>query len=173
MKRDTVASLGLIACFITVCFLSTPTVSTESIVLPIIIDDQGFGLTITYYYVSGPNSIVLIGSVESPQSLTLASLTGLASINGVSVGTGSVDQQDLQLTGGVPSPVSATITTYFNIYNALWLGEISVDGGTTIPFHYESTPFTVTLSGQMCVTPGGLGCFPWPGFNQTTTLAML
>jgi hypothetical protein len=142
-------------------------------VLPIVIDDQGFGVTITYYYVSGPNTIVLIGTVESPQSLTLASLTGLAYINGVVVGSGSVDQQNLELTGGVPAPVSATVTTYFNIYNALWLGKIEVDDGTTIPFQYDSTPITVVLSGQMCVTPAGLGCVPWPGYNQTTTLAML
>jgi hypothetical protein len=173
MGRDTVTSLSVIACFFAVCFLLTPSLSTESIVLPIVIDDEGFVVTITYYYVNGPNTILLIGSVESPQSLTLTSLTGLASINGVTVGSGSIDEKYLQLTGGVATPVSAPVTTYFNIYAALSLGEIAVDGGTTIPFHYDSTPITVVLSGQMCVTPVGGNCFPWPSFNQTNTLAML
>jgi hypothetical protein len=173
MKSGKVASLSLIICFVASCFLSTPSLSSESIVLPIVIDDQGLGITITYYYVSDPNTIVLIGSVESPQSLTLMSLTGLASINGVTVGSGSMDEQSLQLTAGVATPVSATVTTYFNIYTALWLGEIAVGDGATIPFHYDSTPITVILSGQMCVTAQGSGCFPWPSLNQTNTLAML
>lgn len=173
MKRGKVATLCLIVCFFSVCFLLIPSVSTESIVLPIVIDDQGFTLTITYYYVSGPNTIVLIGSVESPQTLTLKSLTALASINGVTVGSGGVDEQYLQLIGGVPAPVSATITTYFNIYNALWFGEITVGDGTTIPFYYDSTPITVVLSGQMCLAPNVPYCVPWPSLNQTSTLALL
>jgi len=173
MKRDTIASLSLIVCFFSVYFLLTLSVSTESIVLPIVMNNQGFTVTITYYYVDGPNTIVLVGSVESPMSLTLMSLNGLASINGVTVGSGSIDQPYLQLTGGIAAPVSATVTTRFNIYNALWFGEIAVGDGTTIPFHYDSTPITVALSGQMCVAPKGSGCFPWPGFNQTSTLAML
>ena len=173
MRRSAIASLSLIACFVAVLFLSTPTLSTESIVLPILMDASGFNVTITYYYVSGPNTVVLIGSVESPQSVVLVSLTASASINGVTVGSGSIDEQNLQLTGGLAAPVSATVTTKFNIYHALWLGDIEVDNGTTIPFHYESTPITVVLSGRACFTPGGGSCFPWPGFNQTSTLAEL
>jgi hypothetical protein len=154
-------------------FLSTPTVSTESIVLPIVMNDLGFDVTITYYYVSGPNTVVLVGSVESPQSSILVSLTATASINGVMVGSGSLDEQNIQLTSGLAVPVSATVTTNFNIYNALWLGQIVVDGDTAIPFHYESTPITVVLSGRVCLTPAGGNCFPWPGYNQTSTLAEL
>jgi len=173
MRRHSIASLGLIVSFVAVCFLSTPSLSSASIVLPIVMNDQGFSVRITYYYISGPNTVVLIGSVESPESLRLTSLTGAAYINGVPVGSGSLDQPYVQLTGGVASPVSATVTTNFNIYYALSFGEITVDSAnTTIPFHYESTPITVVLSGQVCVLEGS-GCFPWPGFNQTSTLAML
>ena len=171
MRGFRVLSLGLIMCSVATCLLLFAPVSTESIVLPIIIDDQGFRVTITYYYVSGPDTIVLVGSVESPQAVTLQSLTGLASINGVTVGSGSVDQQNLQLTSGVAEPVSATVTTNFNIYNALWFGQITVGNGTTIPFHYDSTPINVVLAGQMCTVPQS--CIPWPTFNQTTTLALL
>jgi hypothetical protein len=173
MKRDTAVSLSLMICFVVVCFLVIPSVSTESIVLPIVMDDQGFSVTITYYYVNGPDTIVLVGSVESPQTLTLESLTGLASINGVTVGSGTIDRPYLQLIGGVAMPVSATVTTNFNIYNALWFGEIAVGDGTTIPFHYESTPITVVLSGKVCFAAEGAYCFPWPIFNQTSTLALL
>ena len=173
MRRGTVASLSIIACFVTVLFLSTPSLSAESIALPILMDDEGFNVTITYYYVSGPNTVVLIGSVESPQSSTLVSLTASASINGVTVGSGAVDEQNLQLTGGVAAPVSATVTTNFNIYDALWFGEVAVGDGTTIPFNYDSTPITVLLSGQVCLTAPNLDCLPWPLFNQTSTLAML
>jgi len=173
MRRGVIASLSLAACLVAVLFLSTPAVSTESIVLPIVMDASGFDVTITYYYVSGPNTVVLVGSVESPQSSILVSLTASASINGVPVGSGSIDEQNLQLTGGLAAPVSATVTTNFNIYNALWLGQIVVDGDTAIPFHYESTPITVVLSGRVCLTPAGGDCFPWPGFNQTSTLAEL
>ena len=173
MRRGTVATLCLIVCFISVCFLLIPSVSTESIVLPFTIDDQGLTLTITYYYVSGPNTIVLIGSVMSPQTLTLKSLIALAFINGVTVGSGSVDEQYLHLDGGVPAPASATVTTYFNIYNALGLGEIAMGDGTTIPFYYDSTPITVVLSGQVCLAPIVAYCVPWPSFNETSTLALL
>jgi len=173
LKRNTVASISLIACFMAVSLLSTLAISSESIALPIVMDDQGFQLTITYYYVSGSNTIILIGSVESPLSVTLASLTGLAFINGVTVGSGRVDQQYLQLTGGVPESVSATVTTNFNIYTALWFGEIAVDGGTRIPFNYDSTSINVVLSAQICTTAQGGHCFSWPGFSHTSTLALL
>jgi hypothetical protein len=136
-------------------------------------DDQGFSVTVTYYYISGPNTIVLVGSIESPDTLTLKSLTGFASINGVTVGSGTMDQPYVQLTSGVAMPVSATVTTNFNIYDALWFGQIGIGDGTTIPFYYDSTPITVVITGQLCVTPQGGYCFPWPDFNQTSTLALL
>jgi hypothetical protein len=136
-------------------------------------DDQGFNVTVTYYYISGPYTIVLVGSVRSPDTLTLRSLTGTASINGVKIGYGKVDQPYIQLTSGEPAPVSATVTTNFNIYNALWFGQISFGDGSTIPFYYDSTPITVVLIGQLCVAPQGGYCFPWPGFNQTSTLSLL
>jgi len=173
MKRGTVVILSLFACFISVCFLLTTSLSTESIVLPIVINDQGFMITITYYYIQGPNTIILIGSVQSPQTLILRSLTALAFISGVTVGSGAVDEQYQQLTSGVAVPLSATITTHFNIYNALWFGEIAVDDGTTIPFHYDSTPITVVFSGQMCVASNAPYCVPWPTLNETSTLAQL
>jgi hypothetical protein len=173
MKGDTVAALSLLACLISVSFLSTPSLSTESIVLPIVIDDQGFRITVTYYYIQGPNTIILIGSVESPQALTLKSLTASAFISGVAVGSGSVDEQNQQLTSGVAAPLSATISTKFNIYNALWFGEIAVDDGTTIPFHYDSTPITVVFSGETCIATNVPYCVPWPSLTQTSTLAML
>jgi hypothetical protein len=173
MKSNTAAWLSLIACFAAVCFLLTPSVSTESIVLPHAMYDQGFTVTITYYYVSGPDTIVLIGTVKSPVTLMLKSLTGLAYINGVAVGSGIVDESYLQLTAGMAAPVSATVTTNFNIYDALWFGQITVGDGTTIPFHYASTPITVVLSGQLCGVLQGANCFAWPGFNQTSTLALL
>jgi hypothetical protein len=171
MRGYRAASLSLIACSVAISILLTAPLSTESIVLPIIIDDQGFRVTITYYYVNSPDTIVLVGSVESPDAVTLQSMTGLATISGVTVGSGSVDQQNLQLTGDVAAPVSATVTTNFNIYDALWSGQIAVGNGTTIPFHYDSTPITILLTGQMCTAPQS--CVPWPSFNQTTTLALL
>jgi len=173
MKRGTVVTLSLVVCFISVCFLLTPSLSVESIVLPIVIDDQGFTLTITYYYVQGPNSVILIGSMESPQTLVLKSLSALAFINGVAVGSGAVDEQNQQLTGGVMVPLSGTITTQFNIYRALWFGEIVVGDGTAIPFNYDSTPITVVFSGQMCEAPNVPYCIPWPTLNETSTLALL
>jgi hypothetical protein len=173
MKKNTAALLSLIACFLVVFFALTPSLSVASIVLPVVMDDQGFNVTITYYYISGPNTIVLVGSVESPDSLTLRSLTGIASIDGVNVGSGTVDQPYIQLTSGVAAPVSATVTTKFDIYNALWFGQIDTGDGRTIPFYYDSTPVTVVLTGQLCIAPQGTYCFPWPDFNQTSTLSLL
>ena len=136
-------------------------------------NDQGFVLTITYYYVSGPFTIVLVGSVTSPEPVMLRSLNGSASIDGVPVGIGVVAESNLRLQAGVAAPLSAIITTNFNIYEALWLGRITMGDGTAIPFRYDSTPITVVLSGQLCALGDSTNCFPWPDFNQTTTLALI
>jgi len=173
MKRGTVAWFGRLACFAVVCFLLSPALSSESIALPVVMNDQGFVVTITYYYVTGPYTIVLVGSVMSPQAMVLKSLTGLAFIDGLAVGTGTLDESSLQLMPGLSTSVTATVTTNFNIYYALWLGQITVGRGRTIPFHYESTPITVVLTGQLCALPAANHCFPWPDFNQTSTLALL
>src|SRR5271157_5648577 len=151
MKRNTVTSLSLLACFAAVCFLLTPALSSESIALP----------------------VVMVGTVMSPQAMVLKSLTGLAFINGMAVGRGTLDESPLQLMPGVPTPVSATVTTNFNIYYALWFGQIAVGDGRMVPFGYESTPITVILTGQLCALPAGDHCFPWPDFNQTSTLQLL
>ena len=173
MKRDTAAWLSLSLCFVAVCLLMTPTLSTESIALPMVLQDQGFTVTITYYYVSGPRNIVLVGSIQSPETVTLKALTGTAFIAGHAVGSGVVDESPLHLTGGIAAPVSATVTTYFNIYNALWLGAIVLPDHTVIPFRYDSTPITVTLSGQLCAEPVAAYCFSWPSYNQTSLLPLL
>jgi len=136
-------------------------------------NDQGFVITITAYYVSGAYTLIMVGSVKSPQAMVLKSLTGLAFIDGMAVGTGTLDESPLQLMPGVPTPVSAMVTTNFNIYYALWFGQIAVGDGRTVPFRYESTPITVILTGQLCALPAGDHCFPWPDFNQTSTLALL
>jgi hypothetical protein len=173
MKRNTVTSFSLLACFAVVCFLLTPALSSESISLPVVMNDQGFVITITDYYVSSANTIVMVGTVMSPQAMVLKSLTGLAFVNGMVVGRGTLDESPLQLMPGVPTPVSATVTTNFNIYYALWLGQIAVGDGRIVPFRCESTPITVVLTGQLCALPAGDHCFPWPDFNQTSTLALL
>jgi hypothetical protein len=136
-------------------------------------NDQGFVITITAYYVSGAYTLIMVGSVKSPQAMVLKSLTGLAFIDGMAVGTGTLDESPLQLMPGLSTPVSATVTTNFNIYYALWFGQIAVGDGRTVPFRYESTPITVILTGQLCALPAGDHCFPWPDFNQTSTLALL
>jgi len=173
MKRDKVTWLSLLSCFAAVCFLLTPTLSSESIALPVVMNDQGFVITITDYYVSGAYTIVMVGSVMSPQAMVLKSLTGLAFINGMVVGRGTLDESPLQLMPGLSTPVSATVTTNFNIYYALWFGQIAVGDGRMVPFGYESTPITVVLTGQLCALPAGDHCFPWPDFNQTSTLQLL
>ena len=173
MRSDTTARLSLITFLAAVCLIFSPPAYAQSIILPFVVNDQGFTMTITYYYVNGPNTIILIGSIESPQALVLKSLTGLAYVNGITVGRGIVDESNLQLTGGVAAPVSATVTTDFNIYNALWSGRITLRSGASIPFAYYTTPITVVLSGQLCVLPNGGNCFPWPSYNQTSTLALI
>ena len=165
--------LSLIVCFTSVCFLMAPTPSFALASPPLVMNDQGFVLTVAYYYVRGPFTIVAVGSVVSPESVMLRSLNGSASIDGVPVGTGAVDESNLRLQAGVPAPLSAIITTNFNIYEALWLGRITTGDGTAIPFRYDSTPITVVLSGQLCALGDTANCFPWPDFNQTTTLALL
>ena len=150
-----------------------PAPSFASAAPPLVMNDQGFVLTIAYYFVSGPFTIVLVGSVTSPESVMLRSLNGTASIGGVPVGIGVVDESNLQLQAGIAAPLSAIITTNFNIYEALWLGRITMGDGAAIPFRYDSTPITVVLSGQLCALGETANCFPWPDFNQTTTLARL
>ena len=173
MRSNATTRLSLITFLAAVCFLFCPSVYAQSIILPLVMNDQGFTMMITYYYVSGPYTIVLIGSLESPQTLVLRSLTGLAYINGTTVGYGMVDEPNLQLTSGIAAPVSATVTTNFNIYNALWSGQRALGSGSSIPFNYYTTPITVVLSGELCLLPIGGDCFAWPSLNQTSTLALL
>jgi hypothetical protein len=145
--------------------------------LPIIMNYQGFTMTITYYSITGPNTIVLVGSIENDGSETvkLMSLTGSAYIGGVNVGIGNLDQQYLTLIGGMAVPASATVTTPFNIYVAVGTGLILLGDGSTISFYYATTPVTIAVTASVCSLQGTL-CLPWSFpliFNATSTLAQL
>jgi hypothetical protein len=173
MQRNMVPTL--IICFSAFFVLAQPA-PMEAVSLPIIMNSQGFTIAITYYSITGPNTIVLVGSIENDgsQTVKLMSLTGTAFIRGVNVGSGSLDQQYLTLRGGIAVPSSATITTQFNIYLALATGIAVLGNGSTIPFNF-ATPITVTIRASVCVPEGSL-CLPWPfpvPFNQTSTLAEL
>jgi hypothetical protein len=174
MQRNIV--LTLIICFSALFVLAQP-VPAEAVSLPIVMNSQGFTITITYYSITGTNTIALVGSVENDgaQAVKLTSLEATAFIHGVKVASGSLDQQYLTLTGGVAVPASATITTQFNIYMALDTGVAMLGDGSTIPFNYYTTPISVAISALVC-TPQGYSCSPWPfpvTFIQTSTLAQL
>jgi hypothetical protein len=152
-------------------------VSVAAITLPFIVNYQGFTLTITYYSITGPNTIVLVGSIENDgsQTVKLMSLTGVASIAGEDVGTGSLDQQYLTLIGGIAVPASATVTTRFNIYLALGTGLIAFGDGSEVSFYYATTPVTVTVTALICTLQGSQ-CLPWSiplTFSQTSSIAQL
>jgi hypothetical protein len=173
MQSKTVPTL--IICFSALFVLAEP-VPMEAVSLPIVMNSQGFTIAITYYSITNPNTIVLVGSIENDgyQTVKLTSLTATPYIHEVNVGSGSLDQQYLTLTGGVVVPASATITTRFNIYMALGTGVARLEDGSMIPVNY-TTPVTITVSALVCVPKGSL-CLPWLfplNFNQTSTLSQL
>jgi hypothetical protein len=173
MQRNMVRAV--VVCFSALFILAQP-IPTEAISLPIVMNSQGFTIAITYYSVAGPNTILLVGSVENDgsQTVKLMSLRGIAFIHGVNVGSGSLDQQYLTLPGAVVVPASATIITDFNIYMALGTATVMLGNGSTLPFNY-TTPITVTITASICV-PEVSSCLPWPfpvSFNQTGTLGHL
>jgi len=161
-----------------ICTLSlAQPVSVAAIMLPIVMNYQGFTLTVTYYSITGPNTAVLVGSIENDgsQTVKLMSLTGTAYVGQVNVGTGSLDQQYLTLIGGIAVPVSATVTTPYNIYLAIGTGLIVLGDGSTISFYYATTPITISVTASICSLQGSL-CLPWSfplTFNATSTLAQL
>lgn len=170
----------VIVCFL-ICYLLFGVlplnVPVKAVQLPVIINFQGFTITITYYSITDPYTLVLVGSIENDggQTVKLMSLSGNAAINGMNVGEGSTDQSYLTLTGGVAAPASATIHTQFNMYNALGKGVIVLDDGTSFPYGYYTTLIHVTVTAWVCVPSGGL-CIPWPSpitFDETATLAQL
>ena len=164
--------------FFCVCLLAlAQPVSVAAITLPIVMNSQGFTIVITYYSITGPNTVLLVGSIENDgaQTVKLLSLIGKAYVGNVNVGTGSLDQRYLTLSAGLAEPASATVTTSFNIYMALGTGLIMLGDGSTISYHYATTPVTVTLTALFCA-PQGSQCLPWSqpiAFNQTSTLAQL
>ena len=175
MQRNIVSAV--VVSFSICLFALAQPVSVAAIILPITMNYQGFTLTITYYSITGPNTAVLVGSIENDgsQTVKLMSLTGTAYIGGVNVGAGSLDQQYLTLIGGMAVPVSATVTTPFNIYLALGTGLIVLGDGSTISFYYATTPVTVSVTASICSLQGSL-CLPWSfplTFNATSTLAQL
>jgi hypothetical protein len=169
----------VIVCF-SICYLlfGLPvTVLVKAVQLPIIVNFQGFTITITYYSITDPYTLVLVGSIENDggQTVKLMSLSSNATINGMNVAEGSIDQSYLTLTGGVAVPASATIHTQFNTYNAFGKGVIVLEDGTSFPFGYNTTLIHVAVTAWVCV-PSGVLCIPWPSpirFDQTATLAQL
>ena len=175
MQRSIVSAL--VVSFSICLFALAQPVSVAAITLPITMSYQGFTITITYYSITGPNTVVLVGSIENGGSETvkLMSLTGTAYVGGVNVGTGSLDQQYLTLIGGMAVPASATFTTPFNIYMALGTGLIVLGDGSTTSFYYATTPVTISVTALVCSLQGSL-CSPWSfplTFNATSTLAQL
>ena len=175
LQRSVVSALGV--SFSICLFALVQPVSVAAIMLPITMNYQGFTLTITYYSITGPNTVVLVGSIENDgsQTVKLMSLTGSAYIGEVNVGTGSLDQQYLTLIGGMVVPASATVTTPFNIYTAVGTGLIVLGDESTISFYYATTPVTISLTASVCSLQGSL-CLPWSyplTFNATSTLAQL
>ena len=169
--------LALVACFSVCLMVLAQPVSVAGVTLPFIVNSEGFTLTITYYSITGPNTVVLVGSIENDgsQTVKLLSLTGTVSIEGVDVGSGSLDQQYVTLIGGMAVPASATITTRFNIYWALGTGAVALDDGSKISFYYATTPVTITVAASICSLQGSL-CVPWSlpiVFSQTSSIAEL
>ena len=167
----------LVACF-SVCLVAlAQPVLVAAVTLPYVVNSEGFTLTITYYSITGPNTVALVGSIENDgsQTVELISLTGTVSIAGVDVGSGSLDQQYVTLIGGMTVPASATITTRFNIYWALGSGFVALDDGSKISFYYDTTPVTVTVTAFVCSLQGSQ-CVPWSLpiiFSQTSSIADL